>query len=62
MSEVVFVCAHGVGGHKDDRGMLALAQTLAGNMHWLEGADHSLKGATALEAIGKETQRWLATL
>lgn len=26
----VFVCAHGAGGHKDDRGMLALAQALEG--------------------------------
>jgi len=24
----VFVCAHGAGGHKDDRGLLALAKTL----------------------------------
>jgi uncharacterized protein len=24
----IFVCAHGAGGHKDDRGMLALARTL----------------------------------
>ena len=24
----VFVCAHGAGGHRDDRGMLALAKTL----------------------------------
>ena len=28
MSEVVFVCAHGAGGHQDDRGMLAVAQAL----------------------------------
>lgn len=34
----------------------------AWNMQWLEGADHSLKGATALEAIAKETRSWLATL
>lgn len=26
----VFVCAHGAGGHKDDRGMLALAEALEG--------------------------------
>jgi uncharacterized protein len=26
----VFVCAHGAGGHKDDRGILALAQALEG--------------------------------
>jgi predicted alpha/beta-hydrolase family hydrolase len=26
----VFVCAHGAGGHKDDRGMVALAQALGG--------------------------------
>jgi predicted alpha/beta-hydrolase family hydrolase len=26
----VFVCAHGAGGHKDDRGMLALAEALGG--------------------------------
>jgi predicted alpha/beta-hydrolase family hydrolase len=34
----------------------------AWNMQWLEGADHSLKGAAVLEAIGEETQRWLAGL
>jgi predicted alpha/beta-hydrolase family hydrolase len=27
---VVFVCAHGAGGHKDDRGMTALAHALEG--------------------------------
>jgi uncharacterized protein len=31
-------------------------------MHWLEGADHSLKGAAVLEEIGKATRDWLATL
>ncbi|HSA89231.1 MAG TPA: alpha/beta family hydrolase [Burkholderiales bacterium] len=30
MNEAVFVCAHGAGGHKDDRGMAALAQALGG--------------------------------
>jgi predicted alpha/beta-hydrolase family hydrolase len=30
LSDAVFVCAHGAGGHKDDRGMLALAQVLEG--------------------------------
>ena len=30
MSDVVFVCAHGAGGHKDDRGMRALAKALEG--------------------------------
>ena len=34
----------------------------AWDMQWLEGADHSLKGAAVLEAIAKETRRWLATL
>lgn len=34
----------------------------AWNMQWLEGADHSLKRAADLETIGRETQRWLATL
>ena len=29
MPHPVFVCAHGAGGHKDDRGMLRLAQALA---------------------------------
>jgi len=28
MSEALFVCGHGAGGHKDDRGMVALAQAL----------------------------------
>ena len=28
----IFVCAHGAGGHKDDRGMLALANALAPHM------------------------------
>ncbi|HUQ25957.1 MAG TPA: alpha/beta family hydrolase [Burkholderiales bacterium] len=32
------------------------------NMQWLEGADHSLKRGADLEAIARETQRWLATL
>jgi predicted alpha/beta-hydrolase family hydrolase len=27
---LIFVCAHGAGGHKDDRGMLALAEVLTG--------------------------------
>jgi predicted alpha/beta-hydrolase family hydrolase len=31
-------------------------------MRWLEGADHSLKGAAALREIGEATGRWLATL
>ena len=34
----------------------------AWSMQWLEGADHSLKGAAAHQAIVRETQRWLATL
>jgi predicted alpha/beta-hydrolase family hydrolase len=29
MARSVFICAHGAGGHKDDRGMLRLAQALA---------------------------------
>jgi predicted alpha/beta-hydrolase family hydrolase len=27
---LIFICAHGAGGHKDDRGMLALDRTLTG--------------------------------
>ena len=34
----------------------------AWNMQWLDGADHSLRRAADLETIGRETQRWLATL
>jgi len=34
----------------------------AWNMQWLEGADHSLKRAADLATIGRETQRWIATL
>ena len=34
----------------------------AWNMQWLEGADHSLKGAAVHEVIAKETRSWLATL
>jgi predicted alpha/beta-hydrolase family hydrolase len=30
LNEPVFVCAHGAGGHKDDRGMLALDELLSG--------------------------------
>jgi predicted alpha/beta-hydrolase family hydrolase len=30
LNEPVFVCAHGAGGHKDDRGMLALDEILSG--------------------------------
>jgi uncharacterized protein len=33
-ADTLFVCAHGAGGHKDDRGMLALAEQLRGRgMH-----------------------------
>jgi len=32
------------------------------NMQWLEGADHSLKRVADLEAIARETKKWLATL
>jgi predicted alpha/beta-hydrolase family hydrolase len=34
----------------------------AWNMHWLEGADHSLKRAADLDAIAKATRQWLAGL
>jgi hypothetical protein len=34
----------------------------AWNMQWLEGADHSLKRVADLEAIARETKKWLATL
>ena len=34
----------------------------AWNMHWLEGADHSLKGAAALAEIGETTRRWISGL
>ena len=34
----------------------------AWNMLWLEGADHSLKRVADLEAIARETKKWLATL
>jgi predicted alpha/beta-hydrolase family hydrolase len=30
LAGAVFVCAHGAGGHKDDRGMLGLSDALAG--------------------------------
>ncbi|MGC2520938.1 MAG: hypothetical protein WA373_17735 [Burkholderiales bacterium] len=34
----VFVCAHRAGAHRDDRGMLALAQTLGdAGRRWLDG-------------------------
>jgi predicted alpha/beta-hydrolase family hydrolase len=34
----------------------------AWNMQWLEGADHSLKRVADLEAIARETKKWLAAL
>jgi uncharacterized protein len=34
----------------------------AWNMQWLEGADHSLKGAAVLAEIGETTRRWLSGL
>jgi predicted alpha/beta-hydrolase family hydrolase len=34
----------------------------AWNMHWLEGADHSLKGAAVLAEIGETTRRWISGL
>ncbi|MEA3193879.1 MAG: uncharacterized protein QOD26_2212 [Betaproteobacteria bacterium] len=32
------------------------------NMHWLEGADHSLKGAAVHAEIGETTRRWISGL
>jgi predicted alpha/beta-hydrolase family hydrolase len=34
----------------------------AWNMHWLEGADHSLKGSAVLAEIGETTRRWISAL
>jgi predicted alpha/beta-hydrolase family hydrolase len=33
--------------------------TAAWEMHWIEGADHSLRGAAALTQIGEATRAWL---
>ena len=34
----------------------------AWEMHWLEGADHSLKGTKVMAEIGEATKRWISGL
>ncbi len=66
MSEAVFVCAHGAGGNKDDRGMLRLAKALEPqgfevlrfNFPYVERGSRRPDPMPVLKAaIGKEVER-----
>ena len=56
------LCFNGTRDALCRRDLMELHVPSAWNMQWLDGADHSLKRAADLETIGRETQRWLATL
>ena len=60
--EIPALCFNGTRDALCRRDLMEQHVPSAWNMQWLEGADHSLKRAADLEAIGRETQRWLATL
>jgi len=60
--KVPVLCFNGTRDALCRRDLMEQHVPAAWNMQWLEGADHSLKGAAVLEAIARETQRWLATL
>ena len=58
MSEFVFVCAHGAGGHKDDRSMLALAKALPPLLKWLR----PVEGALAADSLIQSPRRTSASV
>lgn len=44
------------------RSMGGRAASMLAADHWLQGADHSLKGAAVLAEIGETTRRWTSGL
>lgn len=60
--KVPVLCFNGTRDTLCRRDLMEKHVPAAWNMQWLEGADHSLKGAAALAAIARETARWLAML
>ena len=60
--KVPVLCFNGTRDTLCRRDLMEKHTPAAWNMHWLDGADHSLNRAADLAAIGRETQRWLATL
>jgi predicted alpha/beta-hydrolase family hydrolase len=60
--KVPVLCFNGTRDELCRRDLMEQHVPAAWDMQWLQGADHSLKRVADLEAIGRETQRWLATL
>ena len=60
--KVPVLCFNGTRDALCRRDLMEQHVPAAWDMQWLEGADHSLKRARDLEAIARETKRWLATL
>lgn len=60
--KVPVLCFNGTKDALCRRDLMEQHVPAAWNMQWLEGADHSLKRVADLEAIARETKRWLATL
>jgi predicted alpha/beta-hydrolase family hydrolase len=60
--KVPVLCFNGTRDTLCRRDLMEQHVPAAWNMQWLEGADHSLKGAVVHGAIARETLRWLATL
>ena len=60
--EMPVLCFNGTRDALCRRDLMEQHVPKAWNMHWLEGADHSLKGAAVLAEIGETTRRWISGL
>lgn len=60
--KVPVLCFNGTRDALCRRDLMERHVPAAWQMHWLEGADHSLKRAADLETIAAETKAWLAAL
>jgi predicted alpha/beta-hydrolase family hydrolase len=60
--KVPVLCFNGTRDALCRRDLMERHVPAAWEMHWLEGADHSLKGAAVLAEIGETTRRWISGL
>ena len=60
--KVPVLCFNGTRDALCRRALMEQHVPAAWQMRWLEGADHSLKGAAVLAEIGETTRRWISGL
>ena len=60
--KVPVLCFNGTRDALCQRDLMEKHVPAAWEMHWLEGADHSLKGAKVMLEIGEATRRWISGL